>query len=127
MKKLVYLFAVVAIMLSFSSCGSSNSPKGAAEEYMKLTMKGDFEKIMEISYFTDKIEDEDRKMLAGLMASGAESKAKITSYKFVEEEIAEDGNSAVVTYQKTLDDGTELSEHVDVVLIDGKWMVDGGK
>ncbi len=127
MKKLVYLFAVVAIMLSFSSCGSSNTPKGVAEEYMKLSMKGDYEKIMEISYFTDKVEDEDRKMLVGLMEAGAASKAKTTSYKFVEEEIAEDGNSAVVTFQEFLEDGEEELEHVDVVLIDGKWMVDGGK
>ncbi|MFI3297196.1 MAG: DUF4878 domain-containing protein [bacterium] len=131
MKKLVYLFAVMAVVFTFAACGggSSNSPKAVAEEYMSYSEKGNFDKVMKITYYSENVSDDDKKQIAEMAKSMYESQPETVaeSYTFVEEVISEDGQTATVKFDKVLVSGKEKTETVKLILIDGKWMIDGGK
>ena len=66
-------------------------------------------------------------MLDEKITKHIEKKQGIASYEVGEVTMAEDGNSALVEYTVRYGDGTEETEKIDVVKVDGKWLLDSGK
>ena len=70
-------------------------------------------------------------MLASLVGEKAsqeyEKKGGLKGFEIVSEEIAEDGNSAVVTFKLQFGDGTDSEDSQKMVKRDGKWLMDADK
>ena len=67
-------------------------------------------------------------MLQGKLEKSIKEKGTIKSYKVVNEEISEDGDKAVVTFEVSYEDGKTDSTAVQLVKDkDGKWWLDLGK
>ena len=47
--------------------------------------------------------------------------------EIVSEEMAEDGNSAIVTYKQHYGDGSVKEDTQKMIKVDGKWLMDIGK
>ena len=89
MKKLALFVSALLMVFAFSSC-SKTSPKDVANDYYTALQKGDFEKAMTYTTLTDS--EEIQKSVQKMQ--GIEF--KITEFEIINEEIAEDGNSATV-------------------------------
>ena len=75
--------------------------------------------------------EEARKGLVSIMEEKAgkilEKNGGIKSIEIISEEIAEDGNSAVVKFKQIYGDDTEKEDSQKMVKVDGKWLMDVGK
>jgi len=56
-----------------------------------------------------------------------EKKGGLKSFEVLSEEIAEDGNSAVVKFKQVFGNGEESEDEQKMVKVDGKWLMDIGK
>lgn len=56
-----------------------------------------------------------------------EKKGGLKSFEVLSEEIAEDGNSAVVKFKQVYGNGEESEDEQKMVKVDGKWLMDIGK
>ena len=104
-KNLLLLVAFILTATVFIACGGDGStPTAAAEKCAELLKAGDYEGITNQLAFDENASKEDIDATkAMLVAMGKEKSEKqiaekqgITSYKVVREEIAEDGNTAIV-------------------------------
>jgi hypothetical protein len=131
MKKLICLTMIIGIATFMTSCGSgTNSPSAAAGEIVELIQDGDYGKIVDHLYF-ESSEGEDveaqKEMLAAILEEKAgksiEQQGGLKDYEILEEEIAEDGNSATVRVKYYYEDGTEDTQNMDFVNVDGEWLL----
>ena len=131
MKKMFRLMAVAIVVLAFAACGKTASPESAAEACIKSYVKGDYKAMMDQYYFKKEVTQEQREQYAALIESKVapelEKKGGVKSYTIGETTLAEDGQSAVVEYTIHYGDGTDDTDKMDVVLVDGKWMPSAGK
>lgn len=131
MKKNLMLFAAFILMVTmFVACGGgASTPSAAAEKCAELMKAGDYEGLIDQMAFDEKTSEEEVEALkANLVAMGkdkfqkqVEEKQGISSYKVVSEEVAEDGNTAVVKVEFTYGDGSTDIEKYDLKLVDGAW------
>ena len=56
-----------------------------------------------------------------------EKKGGLKEVEIVSEEMAEDGNSAIVTYKQHYGDGSVKEDTQKMIKVDGKWLMDIGK
>lgn len=125
--------AFAVIMLVAYACGSSNTPTAVAEKATECIMNDDFEGFADLMYFTksDKVDvKEQKEQFAALLKEKAaknEKREKITSYETISEEIAEDGQTAVVKMKRTYGDKEKTEEMKMRKDEDGNWKVDLGK
>ena len=131
MKKVIYLLSIALIAIAFAACSSKNSPEGAVNAYLKAMQKNDTRAAMEMFHFSKPLTDEEFNeyvaMVDDKVVKQNEKKQGIASWKINEVEMAEDGQSAVVSYTVKYGDGTEQADKQKAVLVDGKWMLDSGK
>lgn len=138
MKKLLVLLFVCVSTLAFWSCASDNSPKGVAAKAIECIQDKDYTGYVDLMYFNkntrEKPDFEEGKkqyatMLEGKVSKEFEKKEGIKSYEILSEEIAEDGESAVVKFKLEFGNGeTKDSETMKMRKgEDGKWLVDAGK
>jgi len=123
MKKVFLFISMVVAVVLMVSC-SSPSPKDVTNDYYKAIQKGDFEKAM--SYTTVSDSEEIKKEVEKIKGLDV----KIPEYEIVSEEIAEDGNTAVVEvkYKFTSSFNSEPEESTNKVKLikeDGKWKIKG--
>lgn len=130
-----FVLAVFAI-IALAAC-SSNSPKSVAEKAMKSIVDKDYKTYVDLIYFdkakkspedVEKAKEQLREMLQGKLEKSIKEKGAIKSYKVVNEEISEEGDKAVVTFEVSYEDGKTDSTAVQLVNDkDGKWWLDLGK
>lgn len=136
MKKLMSFVLAVFAIIVLAAC-SSNSPKSVAEKAMKSIVDKDYKTYVDLIYFdkakespekVEKAKEQLREMLQGKLEKSMKEKGAIKSYKVVNEEISEEGDKAVVTFEVTYEDGKTDSTAVQLVKDkDGKWWLDLGK
>ncbi len=131
MKK-VLLFSVCLFAMAFmSSCGGGSTPSDEALKCVELLQKGDYEALVdELKMDEDATPEEIEQGKQMFVALGKEkggkqieAKGGISSYKVVEETIAEDGKTAVVKVDITYGNGETETEKYDMELVDGKWKI----
>lgn len=132
MKKMFRLMAIAIVSLAFFACGSkSATPEGATGAFLKSYQKGDYAALVDQMHFSQELtkdqKDQFVQMLQEKSAPEIEKKGGIASYEIGEVEMAENGESAKVNYTLTYGDGTSKPDKINLVLVDGKWMIDGGK
>lgn len=132
MKKMFRLMALAIVALAFAACGSkSATPEGATAAFLKSYQKGDYAALIDQMHFSQDLTKDQKKefvqMLEEKSAPEIEKKGGIASYEVGEVVMAEDGESAKVNYTLTYGDGSTKPDKVNLVLVDGKWMIDGGK
>lgn len=127
--------AMLIVALAMYACGGSNSPKDVAEKSVKCLQKADYEGYVDLIYMKDK-EGEDvnkaKQELTGLLKEKAgksiEKEEGIKSYEMVSEEIAEDGNTAMVKMKITYGNGKEKDETIKLRKDENdSWKLDIGK
>ena len=122
MKKLIYLFAVVAAVFAVSCSSTPATPGGAALNIYQLMVDGKYEAVADEFYFeTENPEEaaEGRALIVSLMNEKAgpqiEAKGGISALEVVEEVVAEDGQTAKVTIKVTYGNGKEDTNKLDLV------------
>ena len=136
MKKLMSFVLAVFAIIALAAC-SSNSPKSVAEKAMKSIVDKDYKTYVDLIYFdkakespekVEKAKEQLREMLQGKLEKSIKEKGASKSYKVVNEEISEEGDKAVVTFEVRYEDGTTDSTAVPLVKdTDGKCWLDSGK
>ena len=129
MKKLIYLFAVVAAVFAVSCSSTPATPGGAALNIYQLMVDGKYEAVAE-GFYLDATDPDDiregREFLVSIFREKAapqiEKKGGIKSVEVLEESINESGDKAEVKLKITYGNDTTEEEDVNMVLDkDGKW------
>lgn len=137
MKKLAITVCAFALALVMTSCGG-NTPQKAAEKAVECIQDENYEGYVDMVYMkpdeTKNAEDvkNSKQMLTALLKDKAskqkEKNGGIEKYETLSEEMAEDGNTAVVKMKITYGDGSEKEEDVKMRKDEnGDWKVDMGK
>ncbi len=132
MKKFIHLTLALVALCFVTACGGPSTPGAAAKRYMEMAGNGQYEKFVDgIAVDEDATPEEVKQfktmMVAMLEASGKaelEKKQGLKSVEVVNEEIAEDGQTAKVTLKSTYGDGTTDEETNHMVLRDGVWKME---
>lgn len=131
MKKMLRFMAMAIVVLALAACSNSATPEGAAAAFLKNYQKGDYAALIDQMHFskdlTDEQKDEFVQIIEEKSAPEIEKKGGIAAYEVGEVVVAESGKSAKVNYTLTYGDGSSKQDKVNLVLVDGKWMIDGGK
>jgi Spy/CpxP family protein refolding chaperone len=131
MKKMFRLMAMAVVVLALAACSKSATPEGAAGAFLKSYQKGDYAALVDQMHFSKEITKEQKDQFVQLLqeksAPEIEKKGGIAAYEVGEVVVAENGESAKVNYTLTYGDGTSKQDKVNLVQVDGKWMIDGGK
>ncbi len=133
MRKIFIAVLLAMGMLTLASCSSSDTPGKALLEYMDQIKKGDYEAMANALYFGEYTEDEaetvakQRAQFAAMLESKfskeLEKKQGLKDVVILNEEISEDGNSAVVEYKQVWGDGTESTGKQAMVKSNGEWLL----
>ena len=131
MKKMIRLMAVAIVAMAMVACGSSNTPENATKAMLKSFQNGDYKALIEQVHFSKEVSQEDKDQLAALVqakvAPEIKKKDGIKNFEVGEAELAEDGQSAKVSYKIIYGNGSEEAKTQKLVLVDGKWLLDEGK
>ena len=129
MKKLFLALVCMVTLMAVTSCGGTATPTAAAEEGLEMIKAGNYEGFVETIYFGEKATEEEVKQAKEMYVSLFKEKGDkqitkkggIASYNVLSEEIAEDGNTAVVKIEITYGDGSTETEKYDLKNVDGHW------
>lgn len=135
MKKLLGILSFLAVMFVMAACDGGNTPTAVAEKAMDCMIDNDYKGFADLVYLKEKEGEDPAKMRAELVTlleqKAGKSKDKdgeIKSYKVLSEEIAEDGNTAVVKVELTYSDGdTDEGKMKLIKTPEGDWMLNLGK
>lgn len=131
MKKFFRMMSVALVALVFAACASSNTPEAATKKYLQSMQKGDYAAMIDQMNFKKALTDEQKAELVSMVGEKAkaevEKKGGIASFEIGVAEIAEDGQKAKVPYTLVYGDESTKEDSEDLVLVDGKWMIDSGK
>lgn len=101
---------------------------------MSALSDNDYEEFINGCNISEADSDKAKEIREGLVAMVQEKGSKTIEKKgglketeIVSEEIAEDGNSAVVTFKQHYGDGSVKEDTQKMVKVDGKWLMDIGK
>ena len=131
MKK-VFLAIMVCVLAGVMTSCSSSSPRSVAEKSLDCIMNEDYRGYFDCVYFPEDKKQEkegyismvEEKAQKSKESGKATSSKKITSYKFISEEINEETGVAKEVFEVTYDDGSTKQETVDLKKEeDGKWYV----
>ncbi|MDR0420964.1 MAG: DUF4878 domain-containing protein [Prevotellaceae bacterium] len=130
MKLLKSLVLVVAAGLIMTACGGNASkPSDVAKKVMEATLQFDFKEVKKyvvkdliptVEESIAQTETEEGKQMLAMYKSIMEN----VTFEVVGEEIAEDGNSAVVTVKVKGPAGEEDEQAINLVKEDGAWKID---
>ena len=133
MKQLIRLGLMLVAVLAMVSCTPS-TPGAALKHYMSALSDKDYEEFVEGVKLSETDAAKAQEARDGLVAMIKEKGAKTPDEKgglkeieIVSEEIAEDGNSAVVTFKQHYGDGSVKEDTQKMAKVDGKWLMDIGK
>ena len=123
MKKFFLFLAIAAAAVCFWACtGSSSGPEKVAKKAIEALQKKDFDTYAA----TFNISPSDQKMLAGLaeekVSEELDKKGGIKSYKITDCQVEED--KAKVSVDLFYKDGSQDSQKMSFVKVDGEWKQD---
>lgn len=132
MKKLLAgLFACVCVFV-MAACGGAgaNTPTAVAENYLSDLKAGNYEALVDQLYFKQEMSDTDKEQLVvmckGKVEQTIEKNGELKGWKITSEEIAEDGQKAVVKYTLKYEN-KDVEDKVKLINVDGEWKVNSGK
>jgi hypothetical protein len=119
-------------MLVLVSCVDNSTPSSVAKNYLTAIQKGEYEKAVDMIHFKKEMSAQDKEDIVKLMREKMEAsygeQGNIENIEITGEEVKEDGEHAKVSYTYTdKKKGKEKKDKLDLVKIDGKWMIDSGK
>lgn len=130
MKKLLLGIFTCLCTLIMVSC-SSNTPTGKTKTYLEARKDGNYTEVVEHFHFkkakTDQEKAEIAQMLEEKVEKSLEKKGAMESYEITSETISEDGTNAKVECLIKYAGGEVEKETVNLVNIDGNWLVESGK
>lgn len=133
MKQLIRLGLMLVAVLAMVSCTPS-TPGAALKNYMSALSDKDYEKFIDGCNISEADSDKAKEICEGLIAmiqekgsKTIEKKGGLKEIEIVSEEMAEDGNSAIVTYKQHYGDGSVKEDTQKMIKVDGKWLMDIGK
>ncbi len=131
MRKLSFIL-LSAFMLVLVSCVDNSTPSSVAKNYLTAIQKGEYEKAVDMIHFKKEMSAQDKEDIVKLMREKMEAsygeQGNIENIEITGEEVKEDGEHAKVSYTYTdKKKGKEKKDKLDLVKIDGKWMIDSGK
>ncbi len=134
MKKCLYSIAICICAIMMAACSSnSNTPSGVAAAYLDDLINGNYEAMLDKVTFKEEPTAEKKQEIVSALEEKAEKSKNdervkyMTSYEITGEEINEAGDEATVKYTATQNDGSESSSEMELVKVDGKWLVDAKK
>lgn len=130
MKKAFSFLSLVLVALAFASC-AKNTPEGVVEEYVSCIQKEDYVGATDLFLFKEEPTDSQREEFASLLKDKVgkeiERKKGLDGVEIKNVEMAEDGESAKVSYTMKYGDGSTKDTTSKLVKKDGKWKIDIGK
>lgn len=130
MKKLLLGIFTCLCALIMVSC-SSNTPTGKAKAHLDAWIDGNYAEIVEQFHYKTEKTAEDKAKLAQILEEkvkkSIDKKGAMESYEIVSETISEDGTTAKVECLVKYAGGEVEKITVNLVNIDGNWLVESGK
>ena len=123
MKHLIRIIIVV-FLLSAAGCAADRSPRTLTKSFYKAIANGDYNKALAYTTLDENIDLELYHAIMDKVGKSIEAKGGVKKIEIAEEQIAEDGASAVVITTISYADGSEDKEYCDVILKEDKWVVD---
>ena len=111
-------------MLSAAGCAADRSPRTLTKSFYKAITNGDYNKALAYTTLDENIDLAQNHAIMEKVSKSFEAKGGVKKIEISEEQIAEDGASAVITATILYADGSEDTEYCDVVLQEDKWVVD---
>lgn len=132
-KKFLFVaFAFVAMFGLVSCGGKADTPEAAAEKYMDCIKGADWEGMLDLAYFDEKMSDEEvanaKKIALPMFEVAGDKKLKekdgIKDYEVKDVDLNKDEDKATVEVKVTYGDGSKDTERVRVVKTDDEgWKV----
>ncbi len=132
MKKILGLLAVVMGMFAFTACSGGNTPSGVVADAYDAFIDKDYAEFVDYIHQQDGVTKQEREEFIQMLEEKGEMSIEQTgglvSYEILSEEIAEDGQSALVKTKLTMGNGKTDDERVRLVKnADGEWKISMGK
>lgn len=129
MKKLLSIFAVVAVLFAVSCGAGAATPTETAVKFYELVANGEYEAAVEhLSFHATSPEEveQGKAMIVSLLSEKSapmlEKKGGLKSIEPISETISEDGKSAKVELKIIYGNGTEEKQTGDMILTEsGDW------
>jgi hypothetical protein len=115
-----------------AACGGAgaNTPTAVAENYLSDLKAGNYEALVDQLYFKQEMSDTDKEQLVvmckGKVEQTIEKNGELKGWEITSEEIAEDGQKAVVKYTLKYEN-KDVEDKVKLINVDGEWKVNSGK
>ena len=125
------MFACVCVFV-MAACGGAgtNTPTAVAENYLSDLKAGNYEALVDQLYFKQEMSDTDKEQLVvmckGKVEQTIEKNGELKGWEITSEEIAEDGQKAVVKYTLKYEN-KDVEDKVKLINVDGEWKVNSGK
>ncbi|MDD6016732.1 MAG: DUF4878 domain-containing protein [Prevotellaceae bacterium] len=130
MKKVLSILSLALVVLTFVSC-SKNSPEGVIQQYVADIQAGQYEDAIDLFYFKKSLTDSQKQqyatMLRDKLGKELDKKGGISGVEITNVEMAEDGESANVSYTIKYGDGSAKASTDKVVKVDGDWKLETNK
>lgn len=130
MKKVLSILSLALVVLTFVSC-SKNSPEGVIQQYVADIQAGQYEDAIDLFYFKKSLTDSQKQQYAAMLrdklGKELDKKGGISGVEITNVEMAEDGESANVSYTIKYGDGSAKASTDKVVKVDGDWKLETNK
>lgn len=123
MKHLLHII-IAMFVLSAVGCAADRSPRSLAKSFYKAIAQGDYDKALAYTTLGEEIDLELYHAIMNKVSNSIEAKGGVEKIEILDEQIAEDGMSAVVAAIITYADGSADKEYCDVRFEDERWVVD---
>lgn len=130
MKQILHTVIVSALALViFVGCAVTSSPRKVARNFYKAIAEADYERALSLTTLDADADPEIyyaimQKVNTSIAEKGGIEKLEVVSEEYAPVEEGEEPTEATVAVEVVYADGTTQDEFCDVVLTDGKWLVD---
>ena len=130
MKQILHtiIIAVLALVI-FAGCSATSSPRKVARPFYNAIAESDYERALSLTTLDEEADPEIyyaimQKVNASIAEKGGLDKLEFLSEEYAPAEEGEEPTQATVAINVVYADGSTQEEYCDVVLTDGKWLVD---
>ena len=130
MKQILHtIIAASLALMFFVGCSATSSPRKVARHFYNAIAESDYERALSLTTLDEESDPEIyyaimQKVNASIAEKGGLDKLEFLSEEYGQAEEGEEPTEATVAVNVVYADGTTQEEYCDVVLIDGKWLVD---
>ncbi|MBQ3197817.1 MAG: DUF4878 domain-containing protein [Alistipes sp.] len=130
MKQILHTVIIAALaFVVFVGCAVTSSPRKVARHFYKAIAEADYERALSLTTLDSEADPEIYYAIMQKVNTSIAEKGGIEELEVVSEEYApvvegEEPTEATVAVEVVYADGTTQDEFCDVVLTDGKWLVD---